>query len=144
MGAVVTQDEAAGLATQIAQTWRGLPAAAWEDDIVDLDAGTAGTVFVRLRRTLVRAPTIAQFRAEVQAATPRRDDDRPHCERCGSTGWADVVDLRADGTEHHVGCAPCRCPRGRDREAVHRAIVDHNAAELGRLFPSRTERGSVA
>lgn len=61
----MTRDEATELAKRIINCWRGgPPLAEWIEELLPLDNGMASTTFVRLRRTLEHAPSVARFLAE--------------------------------------------------------------------------------
>jgi hypothetical protein len=61
----VNQAEATDLAKRIINCWRGgPPLTEWIDELKRLDAGMAGTAYIRLRREHEHAPSIARFLAE--------------------------------------------------------------------------------
>jgi hypothetical protein len=132
----MNREDARSLATRLSQGWpKGLTASAWEDAITDLDAGQAGTAFVRLQQTIndPTGPTVAAFLAYYRTLDTRRPEHVASCDTCDSTGWKPVIEPHPDGTERHTGVTPCHCPHGRRREEVHQRILDHNADELARL-----------
>jgi hypothetical protein len=70
----MTHDEASALAKRIINTWHGGPALAeWVDALQTLNAGTAGTAFVRLRDNNETPPSIARFKATCRAIHPDHD-----------------------------------------------------------------------
>lgn len=136
----MTRDEAAALATNIKQTWTGgIPTGAWEDELMRLDAGRAGTTFVQLRRELERSPSIAQFLARY-GAMDTGGPNHADCPRCDNHGWLTVWADEVGGDTR--GVTPCRCPWGQAVEQSHRNALERNAAELARLFPNRHQTPS--
>lgn len=121
----MTLTEATELAKRIINTWRGgPPLTEWTDVLLELDAGTAGTAFIRLRNDTDHTPTIARYLAIYRSLhTPANDPiNQPDCPDCGRTGWARSA--RPD----HAGnpcVTPCGCPAGRHAEIVHQKIDDH-------------------
>ena len=132
----MTPAAAADLAVRFAQMWpRHIPAREWEEELVGLDDGAAGTTFARLKRDSERPPTIAQFYAVYRTlnTTDASTARRPDCGHCENHGWKPALDQA--GHEH--GVEPCHCQHGDDRRAVHQAVITHNHTELDRLFPGR-------
>lgn len=136
--------EAADLATRISQSWpRGVNTSVWEDVLTPLDAGAAGTAYVRLLHTENTSPTVAKFLDMYRSirASDIRAEDRPDCDRCGSTGWergADIVRTDADGTECYrtTSVAPCRwCDTGKQTGPVHMAVLRANGHLLKDVAP---------
>jgi hypothetical protein len=109
------------LAVKIAQTWpRSAPVDVWAEDISDLHIGACNTAFVRQRRELTHAPTIADFRRAVMALTMTDAGTRPaDCPKCDNTGWLQTDDLILHpGTDHerrNTQTEPCNCTEGRRR-----------------------------
>lgn len=141
----MTPDEADQLAKRIINTWHGgPPLAEWRDTLTELDAGTAGTTYVRLRAELDHAPSIARYLSEYRTLhTPANDPIRHHCHHCHGTGWLTCVDDRRHGywcrhrgtppeTEGDCGChavTPCpSCPAGTHAEALTPRLERSNAA----------------
>jgi len=134
--------EATDLAVRIGQTWprSGIAPQVWEEELVELDHGRAGTAFVRLRRELRSAPSIAEFLTEYRAVDIADGGTRPRfadCATCGNAGVVHVSPDAADGRMLLDGVKPCRCPRGDERRAGIERIIARNAAELDRLLPGR-------
>lgn len=128
--------EAADLAVRITQAWpgRGVDASIWERRLEDLDAGAAGTAFVRLLDTETRPPSIARFVDTYRAirATQVRVEERERCDRCGGSGWERAADhVRTDAGGNEVDrcstVAPCRwCGAGKQAGPVHMAVLRAN------------------
>ena len=82
--------EADALAARIAGTWRGGPiASVWAEELLDLDAGTAGTAYARLRRSEDSMPTVSRFLYEYRqlrtvSVQPLPEDK---CKACDGTRW---------------------------------------------------------
>lgn len=142
----MTPDEATDLATRLSQTWRnGIPASEWEAELVDLDHGRAGTVFVRLRRETDTAPTIASFLAKYRSLgpVPSNGERYANCAECGNHGWRTLWATNDEGREYSPGVEPCACRWGQERRVAHQAAIDANAAELDRLFPQRHRKATA-
>lgn len=142
----MTPRESEDLAVRLSQTWpKGLPAPAWDDAIRHLDAGVAGTAFVRLRAgvSTTTGPTVADFLAAYSALDTKRPDQYADCDHCGGTGWQPVTTPSPHGVEYDTGVTPCRCPRGRNREDTHRRIIDHNANELANALGTDPRRNAT-
>src|SRR5690606_18933814 len=105
----MTDTEGDDLAKRIINAFRGgPPLAEWRDVLAKLDAGRAGTAFVRLRGQLDYAPSIARFMAEYRALDTHDASTRTHCDTCGGSGWAPAPD-RQDGTvTRTVECDQCQ------------------------------------
>ena len=94
----MTPAEASDLVQRMAATWPRDPwgdqvRRIWLESLASVDAGAAGTAYVRLRGELDRAPSVARFVAEC-GATPRaaaaRERERERatvCGRCDGSGW---------------------------------------------------------
>lgn len=106
----MNRDEAQRLAIRIVNTWPSrLDASEWTIELIEMDAGTAGTAFARLRRQLDHAPSIAAFwRTYRELATPANQPTP--CHDCDDSGW---ITSHEDGH----GCRyakPCPlCQHGR-------------------------------
>lgn len=139
----MTPAAAESLAVRISQTWpKSPPVDVWAEDLAQLDEGTAGTAYARLRREIDgQALTIARFLAVARSL--RITDGgtaRPApCARCDDTGWVEAPDriepgptrriparLDPDGevleparderTEiRYTQMQPCTCREGRSR-----------------------------
>lgn len=139
--------ESEDLAVRLSQTWpKGLPAPAWDDALRNLDAGGAGTAYVRLRATvsLITGPSIADFLSTYNSLNTKPYEPRPNCETCGGNGWEPVWTTNDEGVEYSNGVTPCRCPSGRQREEVHQRIIDHNERELANVLGHDPRRGAAA
>ena len=113
----MTETEAIDLAARISQTWRsGPPASVWEEELVELDAGQAGTAFVRLRRTSTRAVSVAEFYDTYRAVKPTdASTPRVECPRCDTSGWLYVDPLIVKHGERDIEYSqvrPCGCTIG--------------------------------
>jgi hypothetical protein len=122
--------EAEELAKRISQTWRtGASKQIWEEALLDLDAGTAGTAYQRLRRESEHAPSIASFIAFSRSLHTESNETPvvPWCEQCDSTGWVALADLTVN-EENYSQVAPCTyCGTGKQMVPVHRMIQATNA-----------------
>ena len=114
--------EADRLARRIINTWNGGPnLTEWTDLLAELDAGTAGTAYIRLRNTHEHPPSIATFIKtyhSLRTATtdPIRQDSCP-LDRCPGDGWV-TVDYTHNGHTYR-GVIPCGCPPGRHNETTY-------------------------
>ena len=94
----MTAQEADDLAKRIINAWRGGPPLNdWREELARLDAGMAGTAFVRLRRTIEDAPSIARFLAEYRAVRGPDiiESARPQAEGISVTEYLNRVAARA-------------------------------------------------
>jgi len=113
----MTEGEAIDLASRIANTWRsGPPASVWEEELIDLDAGQAGTAFVRLRRTSTRAVSVAEFYDTYRAVRPTdASTPRDECAMCDTSGWiytTPYVVKRGERDIEYTQVRPCSCSTG--------------------------------
>lgn len=144
----MTPIEATDLAVRLGQTWprSGIAMPVWEEELVELDRGRATTAFVRLRRVLRTAPSIAEFLTEYRAVditdggTRRQHGD---CAKCTNTGVIPVAPEHPDGIEQTRGVRPCDCPFGDERRPSLERIIARNAAELDRVLPGRHQLGPL-
>ena len=127
-------DEANRMASMIRNTWRGGPSVdVWRDELLEMDAGTAGTAMVRLMRELETPPSIARFWREYRglATGARMPVPTDPCVLCDDTGWTVAPELvvgRDVGTHRYSQVQPCRaCRGGEQARAMHQAIARHNA-----------------
>lgn len=113
----MNRDTADVLAKRIINCWRGgPPLVEWIDELERLDEGPAGTTFVRLRRSIEHAPSIARFMAEYNSLhTDDASTRGPVCGWCDNTGWTQTRPHQAHGVAYS-GVEPCdRCDEGRAR-----------------------------
>jgi hypothetical protein len=142
-------DQAADLATRIVQTWpRAIAAHVWEEELLDLDQGRAGTALVKLRRSMKSAPSIAEYldkyrelynedggtrpvglRALRQPGHDRRDDHDLHRRRSGRGVGSGVAVFVRVGHREGRGA---RCGR-EDEPARTRPAVPRPEPAEGRL-----------
>jgi hypothetical protein len=148
----MTRDEAADLATRISQTWpRGVSAAVWEDELIELDAGRAGTTLVKLRRVAKHAPSIAEFWEMYQSVNTSDRSTRPDdCRVCDNQGTVATLEKRTTEVDGHPvefeawgPCSPCRCEWGRAKADALAKAATANARELDRLFPTRHQQAAT-
>lgn len=134
----MTPTEATDLALRIAQTWpRGIATQVWEEELVELDAGRAGTALAKLRRSEKNAPTIAVFFEVYQTiSTTDRSTKPTDCDTCGNTGVTARLVMH-EGVEIWGPVSPCRCPWGEAKAPALAKAVLENERELDRLLPSR-------
>lgn len=114
----MTPTEATALATRILRTFNGPPLADWEEELGELDAGRAGTAYVRIRREhLTKWLSIAEFAAVYRSLhTDDASTRPPACGWCDNTGWTQTPD-HVQRAAVYSGVKPCtRCPEGRARE----------------------------
>jgi hypothetical protein len=117
----MTPTEADALAKRIINTWRGgPPLREWIDTLQPLDAGTAGTAYIRLRGTSDQAPTIARYTAVYASLHTKPSSDTTHtCERC-TDGWQ-TLEYENNGRTYR-GSHPCPCPTGQRNQHVYNTI----------------------
>jgi len=117
--------EADALAKRIINTWRGgPPLAEWTSALLDLDAGTAGTAFIRCRNQYTDPPTIAAFVATYRTLSTRAN--QPTGEHCGCGDGLVAVWIERGGRQ--IRCAaPCTCPLGRARAPQIADIASRSA-----------------
>ncbi|MBP6729966.1 MAG: hypothetical protein KA129_10095 [Microthrixaceae bacterium] len=147
------RQEACDLAVRILGVFHGPQAAEWEDELQHLDAGTAGTTFVRLRREHTgRWLSIADFHAVYR--TLRTDDASTKtdpCDACGDSGWLESAQY-IERDQLYTGARPCSCSEGRKRAAskTWTASTPRNLATPGEVAawharqPSGTFRKDTA
>ena len=124
-------DEAKRLAIRIINSWQGGPTIdEWISELTDMDAGTAGTTFVRLRRDLERPPTIARFWHTYAELATSTNQALP-CIDCEGTGWiTGYTDQR--GYRYAKPCAYCK----RGEQAAKRDMEPS-----GPFFTQRSPQG---
>jgi hypothetical protein len=131
----MTPREAEDLAVRILGCFNGPNAHEWEQELLTLNAGTAGTAFARLRREhKQRWLSIADYHATYQAlnttdATNRRDP----CPECGDSGWTTAGQYIAHD-QLYTGAEPCTCQAG---QIARSSSLWRNAPE--RRFITDTE-----
>lgn len=141
----MTVDEADDLAVRIARTWPTMrvPADEWREVLADLDAGTCGTAFIRLRNDQPRPPAIAEFIQLYRGlATPANMPIREHCTVCGGDGY-NTIHQTVQGRDYEAFVA-CRCANGDVARRTLGEVRSRNDAELGRLFPDRNGRADAS
>lgn len=108
----MTPTEADTLAKRIINTWRGgPPLTEWANLLEQLQAGRAGTAFIRLRDELEHAPTIARFRTAYRSVRTREDDET--CEHCANDGTITGPTFERHG-HTYSSAIPCpHCEHGR-------------------------------
>jgi len=114
----MTETEARDLAVRLTASWPNYPGvdiSTWIDELRPLDAGTAGTAIVRLRRELERPPSIHRFFLAYRALDTDSRREGSGCDACSGSGWVPAPD-RVHGTgddARHIGQArPCNCADG--------------------------------
>lgn len=99
--------DAARLVARYRNVWRGGP---HTDELraqfADLDAGTVGTVLVRLARSEEHPPSIARLWAEYRATHTAAVDPLP-CDDCGGDGWVTAY-TNEHGYRYAKPCPSCR------------------------------------
>jgi hypothetical protein len=114
----VTPTEASDLGKKIINAWHGgPPLVQWIEELEPLDAGQAGTAFVRLRRQLEHCPSIARFFAEYHALDTRDGGNtKPKCGWCEGMGWLETP-RHVNRGQVYSGWEPCsHCDQGRASE----------------------------
>lgn len=106
--------DAAHLVERIVQTWPSGPRGRiWTEAFADLDAGTAGSAYVRMRNDhdSDRPPSIGQFMAMYRSLKTKHntDADPEHCPSCGRDG---AVTYWVERNGHHVRYSAARCQHG--------------------------------
>jgi hypothetical protein len=101
----VNHGEAEILLMRMSQSWRAPFDGEWYEFFADLDAGKAGTAFVRLRDSEERPPTIAKFRQAYSALRGDTSSHEPKCPACDGTGMR-APDFDAWGSES-IPCELC-------------------------------------
>jgi hypothetical protein len=106
----MNDQEAAGFASRYKNIWRGGPSVEeLKLFLQPLDAGTIGTMLVRLARDTEDAPSIAKLWRSYNALhTPANDPIIVTCERCEGSGWL-TSHTDADGYRY---AQPCHCTHG--------------------------------
>jgi len=141
----MTPTERAALVDKIAATWPGGPEPqVWADELALLDAGRAGATFVRLRRRLDRAPSIAAFLREyngLDTAPPASTVDV--CGICDDTGWVDgapLIKRNLEGDVLHTYTSMRPCPVCDDH--LLRVVVGDVRPNPGRIAAARALLGA--
>lgn len=141
----MNRTEASDLATRISQTWpRGIGANVWEDELVDLEVGRAGTAFVKLRRTARSAPSIAEFFEMYSSLHTEDRSTRPDdCPRCDNQGTVATMIRTDSGAEVWGPVSACSCEWGRRKADALAKAAAWNVRELDRIFPARHDTPSA-
>lgn len=86
------------------------PYTEWQDALTNLDAGRAGTAFIRLRDTHEDNLTIARFKAVYRTLHTTNSDTR--CETCNGDAWINAEPQERWGQVYRYA-KPCpTCNRG--------------------------------
>ena len=102
-------EEADAILARMGQCWRVPFGEEWFSAFEDLDAGKAGTAFVRLRDAEERPPSIAKCRQSYNAVRGDTSSHEPKCPACDGTGMR-APDFDAWGFES----TPCElCDMGK-------------------------------
>lgn len=141
----MTPQQAIDLATRISQTWpRGIGANVWEEELLALEEGRAGTAFVKLRRTTKSAPSIAEFfEVYLSLHTEDRSTRPDDCARCDNQGTVAALVRTDSGAEVWGPVVACSCEWGRLKADALAKAVSWNARELDRVFPARHQTPSA-
>jgi hypothetical protein len=88
----------------------------WLDQLLELDAGTAGTAFVKLMHNEPACPTFATFHSMSSALLTTANEPVARCHWCEGNGWVEVTDARRHGPDcHEPETCACHmvepCPR---------------------------------
>lgn len=119
---MMTKNEACDIAGRIMEVFQGPPMHVWEEVLMDLDPGVAGTAYKRLTREHQhRWLSIADFLTAYRSLDTRRPEPGPACGDCDGTGWVQAGDhVENAGTDHerrYTTVRPCtRCPAGKQAE----------------------------
>ena len=104
----MTEAEAVQLIARYKNTWRSGPHPnELRTHLADMDAGTLGTILVRLARNEEHPPSIARLWAEYRAIHTTATDALP-CSDCDSTGW---ITSHTDQAGYRYA-KPCHCTHG--------------------------------
>ena len=115
----MTPIDATNLAVRILKTFTGPAAEDWEEELLHLDAGRAGTAFARLRREHDHQRlSIAHFLSVYRSLnTEDGSTKKPECGWCDGTGWTQTKQRHQLNGNVYSGVEPCtRCDEGRARE----------------------------
>lgn len=140
----MTRDEAAFLATGIAQYWPhgGISTDVWERELVKLDHERAQKALSELKLSEDRSPSLARFYVRYNAHAPlERRIDCPHCD---GGGWVPVTDdsrhsprCETRGTHpddpedcHCSAVRPCTCVAGEAVEGSWARIARHDPRKV--------------
>lgn len=114
----MTEADARALATRIINTVRSTPPfGEWVEFLMTLDAGRAGTAFIRARDGNDNDRlTIGRFRGIYNGLhTASSDAARHGCGQCGD-GWVTREYQRGERT--YRGAYPCTCPAGQENQRI--------------------------
>jgi hypothetical protein len=143
----MTPTEADELGKRIINAWKsGPPLTEWREELQALDTGQAGTAFVRLKRTLEHAPTIARFLAEYRSLETH-DASNPEmmCGWCSNSGWVASESHYEHKGHAYTAAMPCaNCSHGRvaaesqtwQKARDRRPITETEVARLNRKEPA--------
>ena len=108
--------EATDLAVRILGCWKGPNAREWEESLMPIDAGRAGTAFARLRREHDKQwLSIAEFLTVANALRTDDPSSRPDpCGKCDDTGWIAAPDIVKDDGLHAEPCPTCKPAERKD------------------------------
>lgn len=110
----MTSLEASDLAARILGTFQGPSIRDWEEELVHLNAGVAGTTYVRLRREHEqRWLSIAVFMQLYRSLNTVDAGNRPEpCEYCSDHGWVDAGTYEWREVPYSAA-EPCVCKAGK-------------------------------
>jgi hypothetical protein len=138
VGTDVTRAEGVELARMFVQTWPAMkiPPEIWVDVFADLDAGTAGTAFIRARNEEERPPNVAQFLTRYRALDTTHNAPVHRCATCGGDGM--VTDRQMIHAHTYDVLRPCPDCDSTDAQRVLHDMAAGNNDELDRLIPGRS------
>jgi hypothetical protein len=113
----MNEHDADAIAKRIINTWHSGPRLTeWVEVLAGLDAGTAGTAYIRCRNELEHAPSIAKFIAVYRSlhTATTHPVDRPTCGACDGTGFVDAPNLTTPDGRSYTQVDRCpHCTNGR-------------------------------
>jgi hypothetical protein len=130
----MNEHDADAIAKRIINTWHSGPRLTeWVEVLAGLDAGTAGTAYIRCRNELEHAPSIAKFIAVYRSlhTATTHPVDRPTCAACDGTGWVDAPNLITPDGRSYTQVDRCpHCDNGRPlRQRDEPLAQDHPRAQ---------------
>lgn len=125
---LMNTQECASLVERIIQTWpTGPRGRIWTELLTDLEPGTAGTAYIRLRNEHQgeKPPSTGTFmRTYRSLRTPANDPITDDCPDCSGTGWISSPPIEPGGTGYQT-VHPCGCRAGNQAERISQKIDEH-------------------
>lgn len=140
----MTPQEADDLADRIMRAWPKMliPPDEWRDVLRSLDAGTAGTAFIRLRNTEKYPPTIADFLDTYRSLpTQANQPIRTLCTTCGGDGFASFTQWIND--HEYTVVKGCHCANGPNAQRQADEAEAFSRQQRERMFPHKYPRSAA-